>query len=95
VSLSVSPALGASARTLAIRARALAWLSYVCLLVAGASALTAIWLPVMWLAVTFASVGLALMVLAVVLLLADRRAPRTRIAHVHRAPGASGGASGS
>jgi hypothetical protein len=90
VPLSVSSALGASALTLAIRARALAWLSHVCLFVAGASALAAIWLPVMWLAVTFASMALALMVLAVVLLLADRRVPRTRIAHPRRAPGASG-----
>jgi hypothetical protein len=59
-------------------ARWLAWLSYLCLYLAGFCAVAAIWLPVMFAALAFASVGLALMFTAVVLLLLVRRRRRSK-----------------
>lgn len=64
------------ASRLTVRARALAWLSYLCLFTAGVIAVVGIWLPVMWVAIAFASLGLVLIVAALILLLAERRAPR-------------------
>jgi hypothetical protein len=72
--LAPSPFGDTRARPLTIRARMLAWLSYLCLTTAATSGLVAIWLPVMWVAVTCASLALVLILGAVTLLLADRRA---------------------